>query len=163
MSGKSAMTDPAEDVPADNPPRHNNAHLCFGTESPPMGGTRLIRTMNEFAYQMQRTIKREDAMMPVVANGHPAATNRTEPILNVQHQLLENRFLWPTIRHGYRLLANPPPQSHAILSNCLTSRNARISLLSDRCFLMVASNADMPTESSQFGWVSLLLITSGLG
>src|SRR6266567_2649140 len=99
MAGKAAVSQPAEDVPTQEPSRQGDQQ--FGLRAQGLGVRRAGRggTMSQFAEQLHRALQREDAMRPVVTNVQPVAANRTAVLFNFENMAVENRVGWPAETH----------------------------------------------------------------
>ena len=79
MTRKTALPNPGEDLPVNDPPRHRNAVLRFWAERTVVTLTICVRTTNQPAQQMHRTGKGMHTVMPMIAHNHPPTTKQDTP------------------------------------------------------------------------------------
>src|SRR5271166_4310726 len=99
------MTQPAENVPTDDPARHGQTRFLFRSEGTVEIHTIRVRTVNQFANQVAWTREGVEAMMAVVALVHHTPTLPAPRIFNLQDNLSPNQVLSPMPSHSRCLRA----------------------------------------------------------
>ena len=89
VAGETALTDPAEHVPTNHPPRQADRRLRFWTEGLRVTRTRRVGAVHQLTDQMHRTTQGEDPVMPMIAHVHPVVTNLARTVLDFQLQASE--------------------------------------------------------------------------
>src|SRR5206468_9464686 len=74
MPGKTSMTQPTENVPADQPARHGQGQFLLGTEGPAMIRAGRVRAVHQFTIQQKRPCQTVNAAPPMTPNVHLSAT-----------------------------------------------------------------------------------------
>jgi hypothetical protein len=99
VAGTPAMPDPAEDVPADSPVWRGDRGFEFGALG--LGVSRAVRigAMVELADQLHRTLQGMNAAVPVVADVHHPATDRTGAIEDIEFPEGEIGIRRPVVGH----------------------------------------------------------------
>src|SRR5438270_13406155 len=100
MTGKTAMAEPAQHIPAQTPARHADGQFGFGAEGAPPTLARGLRTAHEAVDHLRRPLQRPESMIPVVAHMHITVADRARAILNFQRNPFECGPHRPTISHG---------------------------------------------------------------
>jgi hypothetical protein len=77
MAGKAAMAQPAQDIPADTPPRHADGQFGFGAEGAPPTLARGVGTVHQTVDHLRRPLERPETMIAMVAHVHVTFANRT--------------------------------------------------------------------------------------
>ena len=105
MARTAAMSDPAEDVPADRPLGQSDGDFEFGALGLGVAGTGGIGTVVELADQFHRAVEGMEVAIAVIADVHHAPTDRTVAIEDVEFPQREIRILGPGVRHPADLRA----------------------------------------------------------
>ena len=141
-----AMSDPAEDVPANRPVRWGDRGLQFGALRLGVAGTGPIRAVVQLADQLHRAFEGVKAAVSVVADMHPASTDRTGAVENVEFPVREIGILGPLVRHradlpvlvmsvdgegtatGYvrKRLRSSPLSGHCFCRSCSSGRRTAV-------------------------------------
>src|SRR5712691_13338648 len=104
MTGKAAMAQPAQHIPAYTPARHAEGQFGFGAEGAPSTLARGVWTAHQTVDHLCRPLQGPQMMIAMVANVHVAGTNRTPAVLDIQSNPFEGCPSGPTIRHGRSIL-----------------------------------------------------------
>ena len=105
MTSAPALTDPAEDVPADRPRGQSDRALEFGALGPGVTGTVGVGAVVEFAHQLHRPLEGVKATVPVITEIHRPTTDRTGAVEDVEFPQREVRILGPSVGHPADLRA----------------------------------------------------------
>ena len=100
MTGKAAMTKPAQHIPAHTPAGHADGQFGFRAEGLPPTVARGVRTTDQTVDHLCRSRQRPQMMIAVVADMHLTITDRTRALLDIQIDPCEDGPCGPTIRHG---------------------------------------------------------------
>src|SRR6266849_3735740 len=104
MTGKAAMAQPAQHIPAYTPARHAEGQFGFGAEGAPSTLARGVWTAHQTVDHLCRPLQGPQMMRAMVANVHVAVTHRTPAVLDIQSHPFEGCPSGPTIRHGRSIL-----------------------------------------------------------
>jgi hypothetical protein len=99
VAGEAAVSQPAEDVPADEPPGQSDLGFGQGAESVGVGSAARVGTVGEFTDDLQGTLEGEDAVEAVVANGQGTSAHRAVFLLDGEDLLSKDGVGRPTVTH----------------------------------------------------------------
>ena len=108
VAGTAAMTDPAEDVPADRPLGQGEGDLEFGALGLGVPGAGGIGAVVELADQLDRAVEGMEAAIAVVADVHHPSTGRTVAVEDVEFPEGEVGILRPVVSHPADLRDHEP-------------------------------------------------------
>ena len=100
MTGKAAMTKPAQHIPAHTPAGHADGQLGLRAEGLPPTVACGVRTTHQTVDHLGRSRQCPQMMIAVVADMHGTVTDRTRALLDIKIDPCEDGLCWPTIRHG---------------------------------------------------------------
>src|SRR5215471_8200454 len=100
MTGKAAMTKPAQHIPAYTPAGHADRQFGFGAEGLSPTVARGVRTTHQTVDHLGRSRQRPQMMIAVVADMHGTVTDWTRTLLDIKIDPCEDGPSWPAIRHG---------------------------------------------------------------
>jgi hypothetical protein len=100
MTGKAAMTKPAQHIPAHTPAGHADGQFGFRAEGLPPTVACGVRTAHQTVDYLCRSRSCPQMMIAVVADMHVTVTDRTRTLLDIKIDPCEDGPCWPTIRHG---------------------------------------------------------------
>ena len=99
VPGEAAMTDPAQDVPADGPLGQGDGDFQFRALGPGVPGATGVGAVVELADQLDRAVQGMDVAVAVVTDIHPPSTGRAIAVQDIQFPGGEVRVLGPGVRH----------------------------------------------------------------
>src|SRR5437870_9835915 len=105
MTGKAAMTKPAQHLPAHTPAGHADGQCGFGAEGLPPTVACGVWTTHQTVDHLGRSRQCPQMMIAVVADMHGTVTARTRALLDIKIDPCEDGPCWPTIRHSGSTLA----------------------------------------------------------
>src|SRR2546426_1154638 len=100
MTGKAAMTKPAQHIPTHTPAGHADGQFGFRPEGLPPTVACRVRTAHQTVDHLGRSRQRPQMMIAVVADIHGTVTDRTRAFLDIKIDPCEDGLCRPTIRHG---------------------------------------------------------------
>jgi len=99
VTGEAAESQPAKDIPAEEPPGQSDLGFGQGAEGVRVGGAACVRTVGEFADDFQGALEGEDAVEAVVADGQGALAQGAFLLLDAEDLLREDGVGRPTVTH----------------------------------------------------------------
>src|SRR6266571_7013137 len=99
MTGKAAMTKPAQHIPAHTPAGHADGQFGFRAEGLPPTVAHGVWTPHQTVDHLCRSRQRPQMMIAVVADMHVTGTDRTGALLDIKIDPFEDGPCGPTIRH----------------------------------------------------------------
>src|SRR6516164_173522 len=115
------MPDPTEDIPANRPLGWSDRDFQFRALGVRVARTGGIGAVVELANQFDRPLQGMEMPIAMVTDIHPAPTDRTRTVQDVQFPLREIRILRPSVRHPANLRVGGDP-SRGQTRQQLTSR-----------------------------------------
>jgi hypothetical protein len=97
------VTDPTEDVPANDPSGQSDSRLGLWALGRSMSRAKRGGTVIEFANQLDRTLKSKEAPVAVIANVHHVTAAGTATVENVLFPERKVRIRGSTVCHGVDL------------------------------------------------------------
>src|SRR4051812_46581119 len=99
------MSDPTQDVPADGPLGRRDGDFEFRALRPGVTGAAGVGAVVELADELDGTLQGVDATIAVVADIHPATTDRAVAVEDVEFPEGEVGIRGPSVRHPANLHA----------------------------------------------------------
>ena len=107
MTGKAAMTKPAQHIPAQTPAGHADGQFSCGAEGLPPTVARGVWTTDQTVDHLGRSRQCPQMMIAVVTDMHVTVTDRTRALLDIKLDPFADGPCGPTIRHdGSTLVLN---------------------------------------------------------
>src|SRR5205823_4471788 len=100
VAGEAAVAQPAEDVPADEPPGERNLGLGQGAEGVGMARTSPVGAVGQFADQLDGPRQGEDPVEPVIADVQGTRTADAGLLFDRENPLAEDGVGRPAIAHS---------------------------------------------------------------
>jgi hypothetical protein len=100
VASKAAMTDEAEDIPANEPARQSEREFSDGAERVRAAGAERIRTVSQPTAKFEGTLKGVDAVATVIADVQGSPAVGTAVLLDVKDQAAKHRVFGPLEPHG---------------------------------------------------------------
>src|SRR5499427_2117585 len=116
MTGETAMAHPTEHIPADEPPRQRQSHVCMRAARLGTRGALAVRAVGQLAHHLHRPLQRKNAVSTVIADVQSRPTNSTNVVFHFQNHTRESGVFGPAVTHG-----SPPWHKSTARCNCTLS------------------------------------------
>ena len=105
VPGETAMAEPAERVPGQDPVGHDQRRFLFRTDGLGMPRTSRVGAVTQLAKQLHRAVAGEEAALTVAANLERPLAMPAAAVLDFEGQITEHGVGGPVVRHRRSLRA----------------------------------------------------------